>query len=457
MTPLPEIAPPSTPAPFRGGGFREVILLAFPVVLTQLSTSLMGVVDSAMVGRLGATELAAVGFGGIWLWTLFAILFGTASGIQTFVSQADGAGDSASCGPWVWQGLYSVLPAAVLLIAIVAWLLEPALALLGPSLEMRNLTADYVQARLIGELGFAIVMVVNSFYRGLGDTRTPLYITLFANAVNFVLDYGLIFGKLGLPEWGVTGAGIATAIAQWSNAIVLLAIFQRRSIAKRCNTRPVALNLRQIRRFLWTGAPIGGQWFIGMMSFSAFTTLVARMGDTSMAASQAFVMLLSLSFMQAVGISIAGAILVGRYIGAKRPSAAIRTFRSSILLGLSLSGCIAIAFIAIPIPLLRIFTDDPAVLALGRPLLLIGALYQLADAAAIISEGALRGAGDTRWPFAVETALGWGLLVPLAYYVGVVLDYGLTGAWLASLLHIVILAATLSLRFRSNSWQKIRI
>jgi len=457
VAPLPEIAPPSPPTPIQGGELREVIPLAFPVVLTQLSTSLMGVVDSAMVGHIGATELAAVGFGGIWLWTLFSIVFGTASGVQTFVWQADGAGKLGSCGPWVWQGLYALTPAAVVLIAVLAWLLEPALALLGPSPAMRSVTADYVQARLIGELGFTVVMVVNSFYRGLGDTRTPLYITLFANAVNIVLDYGLIFGKLGLPEWGVTGAGIATAIAQWGNAIVLLVIFQRRSIAQRCNTRPIALNLEQIRRFLWTGAPIGGQWFIAMMSFSAFTTLVARMGDASMAASQAFVMLLSLSFMQAVGISIATGILVGRYIGAQNPSAATRTFRSSILLGISVSGCIAVAFITIPIPLLRIFTDDPEVLALGRPLLLLGALYQLGDAMAIISEGALRGAGDTRWPFAVETALGWGLLVPLAYYVGVVLDYGLTGAWLASLLHIVVLAGMLILRFRSNAWRQIRI
>ncbi|MFB3118559.1 MAG: MATE family efflux transporter [Myxococcota bacterium] len=434
-----------------------MLFLAFPVVLTQLSTSLMGVVDSAMVGRIGPTELAAVGFGGIWLWTLFSILYGTASGIQTFVSQADGAGDSRSCGRWVWQGFYALLPAGIALVAVLAWLLEPALALLGPSLEMRALTADYVQARLIGELGFVAVMVLNSFHRGLGDTRTPLYVTLLANAVNLVLDYGLIFGAFGLPEWGVAGAGLATAIAQWSNAIALLVLFQRRSIAERCNTRPAVINEKQIRRFLWTGAPIGGQWFIGMMSFSAFTTLVARMGDESMAASQAFVMLLSLSFMQAVGISIATAILVGRYIGAGNPSAAIRTFRSSILLGFSLALAIAIAFVAIPIPLLRIFTDDPGVLELGRPLLLLGALFQLLDAVAIISEGALRGAGDTRWPFAVETALGWGLLVPLAYFVGVFLERGLTGAWLAALLHILILAAMLFLRFRSNAWQKIRI
>jgi len=457
VTPLPETAPPLSPAPFKGGGLREVLVLALPVVLTQLSTSLMGVVDSAMVGHIGATELAAVGFGGIWLWTLFSILYGTGSGIQTFVAQADGAGNSRSCGPWVWQGVYALLPAGIALAATIAWLLEPALALLGPSLDMRALTAEYVQARLFGEIGYVAVMAINSFYRGLGDTRTPLYITLFANVVNVVLDYGLIFGKFGLPEWGVAGAGIATTIAQWSNAIVLLVIFQRRSVAKRCNTRPTEVNPAQIRRFLWTGAPIGGQWFIGMVSFSAFTTLVARMGDEAMAASQAFGMLLSLSFMQAVGISIATAILVGRYIGAGDIPAVLRTFRSSILLGIALGIVIAIVFISFPIPLLRIFTDDARVLELGRPLLLLGALYQLADAVAIICDGALRGAGDTRWPFAIETAMGWGVLVPLAYYVGVVLEYGLTGAWLASLGHIVTLASILFLRFRSNAWQKIRI
>ena len=128
-----------------------------------------------------------------------------------------------------------------------------------------------------------------------------------------------------------------------------------------------------------------------------------------------------------------------------------------ILLGIALASVIAVAFVAIPIPLLRIFTDDAKVLELGRPLLLLGALFQLADAVAIISEGALRGAGDTRWPFAIETAMGWGVLVPLAYYVGVVLEYGLTGAWSASLVHIVILSSILFLRFRSNAWQEIQI
>jgi len=439
------------------GGVREVVTLATPVVLTQLSATAMGVVDSAMVGRLGPTQLAAVGFASIWLWTIFSLLYGTASGIQTFVSQADGAGQPGACGRWAWQGFYAIAPAALLFVAVLAPLAGPLLALLGPSAELQSSAVAYITTRLAGEAAFAVIMVLTSFFRGLGDTRTPLYVTLFANAVNVVLDYGLIFGELGLPAWGVSGAGAATAVGSWVGAAALYIAFRRRSVSERFDTRPVAPDRAAVARFLRTGAPIGGQWCVGMTSFACFTTVVARMGDASMAASQAFVMLLSLSFMQAVGISIAASTLVGRYVGARDEMSAKRSFRSSIQIGLALSGVIAVLFVAIPTPLLRIFTDDPAVVALGRPLLVIGALFQLFDFLAIVTEGALRGAGDTRWPFAVETALGWGFFIPLAYLLGVVLEGGLTGAWVGGLIYVCALALVLVRRFRSGAWRQIAI
>lgn len=431
--------------------------LAAPVVLTQLSATAMGVVDSAMVGRLGPTQLAAVGFASIWLWTLFSLLIGTASGIQTFVSQAHGAGHPERCGRWAWYGMYAVAPAAVLLTALLVPLAQPLLALLGPSPELQASAIAYTTARLAGEAAFVCAMVLTSFFRGFGDTRTPLYTMLIANVVNAVLDYGLIFGELGLPAWGVQGAGAATAVGNWVGALALLVAFRRRRVAERFDTLPVRPDASEIARFLRTGAPIGGQWCIGMTSFAFFTTVVARMGDETMAASQAFVMLLSLSFMQAVGISIAASTLVGRYVGADEPDSVDRSFRSSIVIGLGLSGVIALLFIAVPGPLLRIFTDDPGVVSLGRPLLAIGALFQVFDFLAIVTEGALRGAGDTRWPFVVETALGWGFFVPLAYVLGVMLEGGLTGAWIGGLIYVIALALVLLRRFRSGAWQQIRI
>ena len=447
----------TTQASRRGGNVREVFELAYPVVLTQLSATAMGVVDSAMVGRLGATELAAVGFGGVWVWTCFSLFYGTASGIQTFVAQADGANRRRECGFWAWQGAYAIVPATIVAVVLLALAVRPLLALLGPSADLQAHAVAYVSGRLPGEIGMALTMVLTSFFRGFGDTRTPLYATLGANAVNAVLDYGLIFGELGMPQWGVFGAGVGTAVGEWFAFGVLFLAFRRHSVQARFDTRAVAPQRDAMRRFLRTGAPVGGQWCLGMTSFAMFTTLVARMGDASMAASQAFMMLLSLSFMQAIGISAAAATLVGRYVGAEDQNAAEDSLRASLLLGAVLAGIVAILFIAIPGPLLRIFTDDPSVVKLGASLLALGALFQFFDAAAIITEGALRGAGDTRWPFVAHTILGWGFFVPVAYLLGVTFDGGLRGAWLGGLFYVAALAAVLLWRFRSGAWRSVKI
>jgi MATE family multidrug resistance protein len=439
------------------GGLREVLDLSYPVILTQLSRTAMGLVDSAMVGRLGAVELAAVGFGGIWLWTVFSLFFGAATGVQTFVSQAHGAHRPRECGPWAWQALYALFPAAVLASLLFAVALKPALWLLAPSEALQASATSYILARLPGELTFVASMLMVSFFRGLGDTRTPLYITLGANVVNAVLDYVLIFGKFGLPAWGVSGAGIATSLATLCGIVALFAMLQRRAMRRRFWTGPTGPDRVAIRRFLRVGAPIGGQWFLDMMAFALFATLVARMGDAEMAATHALLMLLSLSYMQAVGISVGSSTLVGRYIGARVLQAARRTFRSALLLGAILSTAVGLLLVSLPRPLLRIFTDDPQVLEMGLPLVWLCAGFQFFECAAIVSEGALRGAGDTRWPFLVQTALSWAFFLPLAYLLAVVLGYGLAGAWTAQLIYIALLALVMIWRFHSGPWEHIRI
>jgi MATE family multidrug resistance protein len=445
------------PQASTAGGSREVLILAYPVILTQISMTAMGIVDSAMVGSIGATELGAVGFGGIWLWTFVCFFVGTTSGVQTFVSQREGAGDPRACGSWAWQGLYAVVPMGALATLILYFGAEAGVRLLGPSEALQPLASSYVSARSLGMVGILCATSFGSFFRGIGDTRTPLYVTLVANGVNVVLDYGLIFGKLGLPEMGVTGAGVATAIAEWTYGIIMAWAFLRPALRSRFATDAARAIPTNIRRLVRTGAPIGGQWWLEMISFSAFTTLVARMGDASMAASQAFVALLSISFMQAIGLSIAVSTLVGQYIGANQPQNAERAFRSGLKLAALLAGVIAVLFSTVPDHLVGIFTSDPEVIRLGRPLMIVGALFQFFDAFGIIADGALRGAGDTRWPFLVRLVLAWGVFVPMAYWVGIVMDGGLTWAWAAGAVHVLLLATTLVVRFRSGAWRHIVI
>ncbi|MBI4517408.1 MAG: MATE family efflux transporter [Deltaproteobacteria bacterium] len=439
------------------GGIAEVAILAYPVVLQTLSDTLMQVVDSAIVGHLGVTELGAVGFGGVWLWTLLCAFVGSATGVQTFVAQAFGAGQARQCGRWVWQALYVLLPAAVVWAVVIALAFAPLLELLGPSPELRALAAHYAQARLYGVPAVVAGVVFTSLLRGLGNTRTPLLVTIAANLLNAGLAYALVFGRFGLPTLGVAGAGAATAVANWVYALTLLVVLMRPRLARAYGTWPVRPQLEACRRFARTSLPIGGQWVLDMVSFALFSTIIVRMGNAPMAASQAMIQLLALSFMQAYGLSIASGALVGRYVGAQELESAERSHRSAMQLGMGLAVLVAALFVAVPDLLLGIFTRDPEVVALGRPLLALGALFQLLDAAGIIAGGSLRGAGDTRWPFLVQTGLAWLVRLPLVYLIAVVLGGGVVGAWFGELGYVTVLGSTWLLRFRAGAWRAIRI
>jgi MATE family multidrug resistance protein len=439
------------------GGVAEVALLAYPAVLQTLSDTVMQVVDSAIVGRLGVTELGAVGFGGIWVWTMLVAFVGAATGVQTFVSQAYGAGEHKQCGPWVWQALYALLPPAFLWLTLVAIAFAPLLHLLGPSPELQAHATSYAYGRLAGGPAIVGAVVLNSFFRGLGDTRTPLVVTVLANLLNGVVCYALVFGRLGLPALGVAGAGVAIALADWAYIAIMLCLVLRRRMVQEYATSPLRPSWREMRRYARTSIPVGGQWLLDMISFALFSTIIARMGDTQMAASQAMLQLLSLSFMQAFGISIASGALVGRYVGARDLASAERIHHSAMKLGMALATGVAVLFLTAPDALLGIFTSDREVIALGRPLLALGALFQLLDAVGIIAGGSLRGAGDTRFPFVVQASLAWLLRLPLVYCFAVVLSRGVLGAWFGELLYVAVLGSAWLLRFRSGVWRTIRI
>jgi MATE family multidrug resistance protein len=436
---------------------REVSLLAFPVVLQTTSETIMQVIDSAMVGRLGATELGAVGLSAVWMWTLFVPFIGTANGVQVFVARHFGAGELGSCGPWVWHALWVLVPGVVVWCAI-SWVLYPVLVgWIGASPDLQEHAIVYAYARIPQAPATVIGFAVTSFFRGIGDTRTPLGATVAAILVNVVLAYGLIFGELGLPRWGVFGAGAAMTIAGWLYAGTMSVLLLRRAVRERYRTAPVRPDARATRRFLRTGAPVGGQWVLDMVSFALFSSIVARMGDVSMAASHAMLQLLSLSFMQAVAISVAAATLVGQYVGSRNLAAAAQSYRSALKLGFVLAALIAALFLSIPDTLLGIFTTDPEVVALGRPLLALGAFFQLIDATAIITGGSLRGAGDTRWSFVVSASLAWLLRLPLVWLGAIVLDGGVFGAWIAELGFVSVLCVAFVLRFRAGHWRTIEI
>ena len=439
------------------GDVAEVALLAYPVVLQTIAETAMQVIDSAMVGRLGAAQLGAIGLSGIWIWTLFVPLAGMANGVQVFVSRHHGAQEHERCGPWVWQALWLGVPAMILWTLVIALLLPSVFSAIAPSRALEQGALAYGWARLPGGPTVVANFALTSFFRGLGDTRTPLRASLIGICVNIPIAWLLIFGELGAPRLGVAGAGLAVCAGSWTMCALMLANFLRRELRARYATGPHRPERAMLVRFVRVAAPIGGQWLLDMSTFAIFTSIVARMGEASMAASQAMLQLLSLSFMQAIAISIASGALIGRYLGAGDLEAAARSYRSAQLLALGVAAVVAVLFIGLPEPLIAIFSSDPRVLALARPLLLLGAFFQAVDAIGIVASGSLRGAGDTRWPFAVQATLAWVLRLPVVYVAAIVLELGVFGAWAGELVYLSALGSAFVLRFRAGHWQRVRI
>jgi multidrug resistance protein, MATE family len=338
----------------------------------------------------------------------------------------------------------------------VAALFPALLALVDPSPALRDHALDYVSGRFPGLPAVAAGAAVTTFFRGLGNTRIPMLATIASVLVQAVTAYALIFGELGMPTMGVSGAGTAFTIAEYAYAAILFGFLLAPRTRSHFATAPSAPRPRQIARYLRTSAPIGGQWVLDMLSFALFSSVVARMGDAEMAASQAMIQLLSLSFMQAVAISVSAGTLVGRYLGAGDHGSAARSYASAMKLAMVLAAIVAALFLCVPEFLMRLFSDDAQVLGLSRPLLQLGAFFQVVDAIGIVAGGSLRGGGDTRWPFLVHATLAWAARLPLVWVLAVQLDGGVFGAWLGELGYITLLGLAFVMRFRGGRWKTMQ-
>jgi len=438
---------------YPAGSYRQVLALSMPAVLTMVSQTIMWTVDAAMVGHVGAAELGAVGLGGMLVWTTYSFFVGLTSSVNTFVAQSYGAHDYRRCGVYLWQGLYVAAAAAAALLvvrAMVPWLM----ALVGPAPDIRPLSTTYIQIRMLSVPFFLVYYTYSHFFRGIGDTTTPLWILALANAFNILGDYLLIFGPGPFPELGVAGAAWATSASN----VVAAALFVAAASTPGMRARYGTLSQWRVRRdefvrLLRVGGPIAVHFFLDMGSFLVFSSYISRMGTAALAANQIAIQVLALSFMPAQGFSIAATTLMGQYIGAGAPERAKRAAYTTLRVGLMYAGVILLLCLTVPGPLVRLFNSDNAVVALGRSLLVWAAFFQVFDAVQFISDGALRGAGDTRVPMMIVVGGAWLVFLPLAYLFGTVLRFGVVGAWGGATLYVVVIAVLMFARLKREGWR----
>ena len=443
---------------------RKLLRLAAPIALTQAGYALMGLVDTAVVGRLGAPALGAIGLAnGLYLGVAI-IGVGAMMGLDPLFAQSLGAGDEPRARALIWQGIWlSVAVALVLALPIAALplLLEPA----GIEPAVVRDARLFLWLRLPGLWPLLAFAALRAYLQAAGRLRALVIATVVANLANLALDIVFVFGKLGFPALGAPGAGLSTSLCAFLQ--LGIAAWEIRGH----HTRPtvpggaVGMGLRMVspdlprladlRKALSVGVPVGLQMGAEVGVFALVGLLAGRLGARSLAAHQVALALASFTFCAALGIGQAGSVRVGWLVGARDTPGARRAGLIAFAGGAGIMSLSALAFWLIPAPLARLLSDQQDVIDAAVPLLAVCAFFQLSDGVQGVGAGVLRGAGDTRFPFLANLIGHYAIGLPVAVWLGLFCGLGVIGLWWGLCAGLTAVAIALLKRFLLLSSREI--
>lgn len=437
---------------------REVWSLALPVVIGMVSQTLLGLVDTAMVGRLGPAALAAAGLGGMLTWLIIGSLSQLAVGVQAVSSRRFGEKRLEEAG--------ETLTNALLLAIIIGCAVTFGLSYVG-KWGFQFFTKDpevvfqgqgYIYYRLLGGLPYLLIVAYKGFFNGVSQTKLHMRVALLINGSNIVLNYLLIFGKFGFPRMETHGAGLSSAIGTTLGMIYFVLLsFSKSRQAEFNYYRFTNLKLSAMKGIMRLAVMAMVHSLATMTGFTVFNALVARLGTIELAVTNVIMTIISFSFLPGAGIGVAAASLIGKKLGEKAPFEAERCGWEAAKLGMLLMGGIGIIFISIPKLILLIFTDNEAVISAAVPALRIMGFVQIFDACGMVFSFALEGAGLSRWIMLAETSVNWLLFIPLVGLLAFYLGMGVFGAWLALAVYLVIYGMIVTIKFHGGSWKTAKV
>ncbi len=432
---------------------RATLVLGLPLIGSHLAQMALHVVDTVMMGWYGVNELAALVLGSSSFFVIFIMGSGFAKAIMPMVAAAKGRGDEAQVRRDTRMGLWLSIGFGVLCYPLF-WLSEPILLGLGQKPVVAALCQDFLRIAGLGMIPALLIMGMTSYLSALERTQIVLWTTLTAVLVNIAIGWPLIFGHWGAPELGVRGAAIASlsvqvltfavlaAYAGWLPALRHYRLWQR-------FWRPDWQALGQVFRLGW---PIGATGLAESGLFMAATLMMGAIGSMELAAHGIAMQVASLSFMVHVGLSSAATVRVGLADGAGD----VRGLRDAAKVAIALSvvfGLIMVAlFIAWPRPIITLFLDatkpdSAAIITFGTSLLIMAALFQMADAMQVMALGLLRGIRDTKVPMVAAAVSYWIIGIPCSYVMAFPLGFGGIGLWAGLVIGLVFASASLMARF----------
>ena len=425
----------------------KVIRLALPIMLGMLSQSMLNLVDAALVGHLGQEALAGVGLGGYAMFMVTAGVFGLSSSVQSQTAYNMGAGRYTASRP-LSAGL-TIGALVGIPLSCVAWWQAPALLpLLAPSDEVTHIAVEYFRWRVISLTAIALTLCFRGYWNGLQHTHLYLRIIVVVHVFNVFASAGLIYGIAGLPTLGTNGAGIGTTLS------LLLGLILWGVITFKHN-RVFSFTWPQwsaVRSTLSLAVPHSMQqlWFAA--GYVVLFWLLGKMGTESVAVGHVLVNLSLLLILPGVGVGMAAMSLVGEALGREDQQAAHRWGIDALRVAGTLLAVLALPMLLFPTTVLAIFFTDPELIKLGTlPLQITGFMIVL-DAAALVLAQALMGAGAQRTVMLLTLSMQWLVFLPLAWWVGIGMGYGLLGVWLGQLFYRLLNSGSFLWIWQRRRW-----
>ena len=421
--------------------------MAVPALGALAAEPLYILVDTAVVGHLGTPQLGGLAVAGTILTTAFFLFNFLAYGTTAAVARLVGAKDERTAAHQAVQGVWLALGIGVALLGLGVSLAPAAVGLFGSSAAVQQNAEVYLRVSALGAPAVLLALVGVGYLRGLQDTKRTLVVALGSNVLNLVLELALIYG-LGM---GIAASAAATVVAQYAAAVAYVAIVLR-------NVRAAGVGLRPDGRRLRGLVVVGRDLFVRtgslLAALAVATGVASRLGAVDLGAHQIAFQLWSFLALVLDAIAIAGQAMIGRFLGAGAADDARSAGRRMVQWGIAAGVVFGVAVLALRAVLVPLFTDDPAVTALARDVLLVVALLQPLNAVVFVLDGVLIGAGDLRYLAKAMAVSGLVVFLPAAL---AVLWFGGSLLWLWGALALLMTARLVGngLRFAGTGWQVI--
>ncbi len=435
-------------------------------MLGMLGHTFVSFVDNIMVGQLGTAELAAVSLGNSFMFIAMSLGIGFSTAITPLIAEADSAKNFDKAKSTFKHGLFlcSALGVALFLLVFFA---KPLMYLMKQPTEVVELAIPYLDLVAFSLIPLVIFQALKQFSDGMSMTKYPMYATLIANILNVVLNYLLIFGKFGFPEMGMVGAAYGTLLSRVVMVIYLWWLLAHKERSKRLvtNIKFFVLDKLMIKKLISLGTPSAMQMFFEVAIFTAAIWLSGLLGKNPQAANQIALNLSSMTFMVAMGLSVASMIRVGNQKGLHNYKELRRIAFSIFLMAILLSVLFAIIFFLFHQYLPRIyvdfddavnFVDNMEVVSIASQLLIAAAIFQISDGIQVVVLGALRGLQDVKIPTIITFISYWLIGFPVSFYFGKEEQLGSFGIWLGLLAGLSTAAVLLYIRFNYLTLKLIR-